>query len=120
MCLQVGALEPNAHEDLKTTLLITHPHEDVVYKQGSYLSATAIAALAEMQTHAELLEAQQLIKQRMLQLVNAADRLRASRTQVVVPAGGRASTDTAASSSLGACVGNLDAGHFSVDSVMTV
>jgi hypothetical protein len=103
--IQVGALDPGAHEDLKTTLFISHPHEDVVYKQGSYLDRQSIADLEEMQTHQDLLVAQVLVKERVMQLVNAGARLRASRASRMVmtpPGHGRGSMDTPVSSGTGA------------------
>ena len=100
--LQVGVLAPDAHEDLRTTLLISHPHEDVQCRQGSYLSAASIAALEEMQSHADLVALQALLRRRMLQLVNAADRLRASRASTFSlprPAASRMTSEAGESSS---------------------
>lgn len=86
------------------TLLISHPHEDIVYRQGSYLSKDAIAALEDMQQHAELLKLQDIVKERIMQLVNTGARLRAKRVELCSESHHRprGSQDTVGSSSLGA------------------
>jgi hypothetical protein len=84
-------------------LLISHPHEDIVYKQGSYLSSDAIAALEDMQRHADLLEMQDVVKEKIMQLVNAGSRLRTKRLELCSESlpRPRGSQDTAGSSGLG-------------------
>ena len=67
--MQVGALDPDAGRGLRTTLLIAHPHEDVVHKQGSHLSREKMGELEDMQKHEDLLDMQTLIKERIMQLI---------------------------------------------------
>lgn len=111
---QVGTLDPGANADLAATLLISHPHEDTVYRQGSYLSSDAIAALEAMQRHVDLLELQEVIKERIMQLGNAGARLRASRAELCAGDGAlahrRQSGDTATSSAVGAAPSSRAAG----------
>ena len=65
----VGALDPGAGQGLNTTLLIAHPHEDVVHKQGSHLSRAQMKELEEFQKHEDLEGMQTFIKERIMQLV---------------------------------------------------
>ena len=69
--LQVGALDPGAAPGLRTTLLVAHPQEDTVHKQGSHLSKAAMDQLEEFQKHEDVLSMQTLIRERILQLHQA-------------------------------------------------
>ena len=59
----VGALDPDAGQGLKTTLLIAHPHEDVVHKQGSHLSREQMKELEDFQKHEDLEDMQTFIRE---------------------------------------------------------
>jgi hypothetical protein len=70
--MQVGALEPGAHESLQATLIIRHPHEDTIYTQGSFLKPELVQRLELLQLHPELLQAQADIHARIMQVSTVA------------------------------------------------